>query len=153
MKISMYIIATASLAFAAAAIAQHAPAIVGQDKPSRVIEGEQIAAMPQAVPETQDAKKPRTLTIGDAAPRPDVQKILKGNTDFDGFTPGKVTVMEFWATWCGPCKTGMPHLSELQKEYQGLSSKKGEDIADLTKSSNIGLVKSVLSHKKSKQEL
>ncbi|RPG19661.1 MAG: hypothetical protein CBB69_004905 [Phycisphaera sp. TMED9] len=118
MKISMYIIATASLAFAAAAIAQHAPAIVGQDKPSRVIEGEQIAAMPQAVPETQDAKKPRTLTIGDAAPRPDVQKILKGNTDFDGFTPGKVTVMEFWATWCGPCKTGMPHLSELQKEYQ-----------------------------------
>jgi len=44
-------------------------------------------------------------------------------------------------------------VQKLQKEYQGLSSKKGEDIADLTKSSNIGLVKSVLSHKKSKQEL
>jgi len=44
-------------------------------------------------------------------------------------------------------------VSELQKTYQGISSKKGEDIADLTKSSNIGLVKSVLNHKKSKQEL
>lgn len=44
-------------------------------------------------------------------------------------------------------------VQELQKTYQGLSTKKSQDISDLTKESSIGLVKSVLKHKQSKQEL
>jgi thiol-disulfide isomerase/thioredoxin len=35
-----------------------------------------------------------------------------------GFEKGTVYVVEFWATWCGPCISSMPHLSELQKEYK-----------------------------------
>jgi thiol-disulfide isomerase/thioredoxin len=31
--------------------------------------------------------------------------------------PGQVYVVEFWATWCGPCLAGMPHISELQTQY------------------------------------
>jgi len=30
---------------------------------------------------------------------------------------GKVVVLEFWATWCGPCVEGIPHLTELQRKY------------------------------------
>ena len=32
------------------------------------------------------------------------------------FEPGKVYVVEFWATWCGPCVVMMPHLGDIQEE-------------------------------------
>ena len=57
-----------------------------------------------------------TLKVGDAAPSVAVSRWVKG----DGFTAcpkGSIVVVEFWATWCPPCRESIPHLTSLQKKY------------------------------------
>jgi thiol-disulfide isomerase/thioredoxin len=56
------------------------------------------------------------LTVGDAAPTLEIGQWMKGQP-VDGFQDGHVYVVEFWATWCGPCRAGMPHISQLQEHF------------------------------------
>ncbi|MCB9845051.1 MAG: TlpA family protein disulfide reductase [Phycisphaeraceae bacterium] len=39
-------------------------------------------------------------------------------TSMDAFR-GKVLVVDFWATWCGPCVASFPNVRELQEHYNG----------------------------------
>jgi len=67
----------------------------------------------------QPAKKPEiTLKVGDAAPELKATKWLQG-AEVKEFAKDHVYVVEFWATWCGPCIVMMPHMGELQAQYKG----------------------------------
>ncbi len=55
--------------------------------------------------------------MGDPAPPLAVSTWLHG-AEVKGFEPDRVYVVEFWATWCGPCRQIMPHMGDLQDEYR-----------------------------------
>jgi thiol-disulfide isomerase/thioredoxin len=64
-----------------------------------------------------DAKPAAELTLGSKAPVPEISNFIRG-TRPEFFEPGKTYVVEFWATWCGPCRTSMPHLSDLAEKHR-----------------------------------
>lgn len=56
------------------------------------------------------------LWYGSKAPKLEIAEFVKG-TPVTDFEPGQVYVVEFWATWCGPCIAAFPHVTQLQKAY------------------------------------
>jgi len=78
---------------------------------------------------------------GQLAPDFELQSLDGKNVKLSAFR-GKAVLLNFWATWCGPCKIEMPWFVELQKQYgpQGLQvvgvamdDSSSEEIAKFTR--------------------
>ncbi len=60
----------------------------------------------------------QSLDIGSPAPKLSVSNWIKGlPVDLASVRGRQISVVEFWATWCGPCVSSVPHLTELQRRY------------------------------------
>jgi thiol-disulfide isomerase/thioredoxin len=73
-------------------------------------------------------------------------KTLDGQEIILSQLKGKVVLLDFWATWCGPCREAIPHLIQLYKAYRengfeviGMSLDKGdgEVVRNFAKSMDI----------------
>jgi len=58
------------------------------------------------------------ISVGQEAPEINITHWVK-NEPADKILDDQYTVLEFWATWCGPCIGAVPHMNELQEEFKG----------------------------------
>jgi thiol-disulfide isomerase/thioredoxin len=63
------------------------------------------------------AVSPTYSHAGDAAPAFAIHT-LDGKWVRSSELHGHPVILDFWATWCGPCKSSMPHLSAIQSRYK-----------------------------------
>lgn len=78
---------------------------------------------------TPGAVKPAPLRIGDPAPALGLGPFFKGEP-VQRLEKGKMYLLEFWATWCTPCKMLVPHLSQVARTYRDRVTVIAVDVAE-----------------------
>ncbi|HOE00755.1 MAG TPA: thioredoxin domain-containing protein [Kiritimatiellia bacterium] len=60
------------------------------------------------------------LGVGDPAPELKAAQWVK-HGPVDALDPAQTYVVEFWATWCGPCRSTIPHLTQMARQFTNVT--------------------------------
>lgn len=72
-----------------------------------------------SVKQREEVNRTKAALVGQ--PAPELNFIWANRSDLKTLSSlrGKVVVLDFWATWCGPCVASFPQVRELTERYQG----------------------------------
>jgi len=65
----------------------------------------------------RDKPAPHAL-LGKPAPQIDLELLDGGKLDLDGYKGKRIVILDFWASWCGPCTQAMPKIEKVAEKYK-----------------------------------